>query len=35
MPDDTEATAIRTRLKAIIKEVEDAEAQDPAACRRV
>jgi hypothetical protein len=27
MPDDTEAAALRARLEAIVKEVEDAEAQ--------
>jgi hypothetical protein len=35
MPDDTNATALRAWLKAIIKEVEDAEAQAAAARRRV
>jgi hypothetical protein len=35
MPDDTEATTLRARLKAIVKEVEDAEAQAAAARRRV
>jgi uncharacterized protein involved in exopolysaccharide biosynthesis len=30
MPDDTEAAALRARLKAIVKEPEDAETQ--AAC---
>jgi hypothetical protein len=34
MPDDTEAAALRARLEAIIKEVEDAEAQAAAARRR-
>jgi hypothetical protein len=35
MSDDTEAAALCARLKAIIKEVEDAEAQAAAARRRV
>jgi hypothetical protein len=35
MPDDTEATALRARLNAIIKEAEDAEAQATAARHRV
>jgi hypothetical protein len=35
MPDDTEATALRARLKAIVKEAEDVEAQAAAAHRRV
>jgi hypothetical protein len=35
MPDDTEATALRARLEAIIKEAEDAKAQAAAARRRV
>jgi hypothetical protein len=33
--DDTEVVALRARLEAIVKEVEDAEAQATAACRRV
>jgi hypothetical protein len=35
MPDDTEATALRARLEAIVKEAEDVEAQAAAAHRRV
>jgi hypothetical protein len=35
MPDDTEATAIRARLEAIVKEAKDAEAQAAAARHRV
>jgi hypothetical protein len=35
MPDDTEATALRARLNAIVKEAEDAEAQATAARHRV
>jgi hypothetical protein len=35
MPDDTEAAALRARLEAIIKEVEDVEAQAAAARRRI
>jgi hypothetical protein len=35
MPDDTEAAALRARLEAIVKKVEDAEAQAAAARRRV
>jgi hypothetical protein len=35
MPDDTEAAALRARLEAIIKEVEDAEAQAAAARRLI
>jgi hypothetical protein len=35
MPDNTEAAALRARLKAIIKNAEDAEAQAAAARRRV
>jgi hypothetical protein len=35
MPDDTEAAALRARLKAILKEAEDTEAQTAAARRRV
>jgi hypothetical protein len=35
MPNDTEAAALRARLEAIIKEVEDAKAQATAACHRV
>jgi hypothetical protein len=35
MPDDIEATALRARLEAIVKETEDAEAQAAAARRRV
>jgi hypothetical protein len=35
MPDDTEATAIRARLEAIVKEAKDAEAQTAAARHRV
>jgi hypothetical protein len=35
MLNDTEAAALRARLKAIIKEAEDAEAQAAAACHRV
>jgi hypothetical protein len=35
MPDDTEAAALRARLKTIIKEAEDAEAQAIATRRRV
>jgi hypothetical protein len=35
MPDDTEAAALRARLKAIIKEAEDVDAQAAAARRRV
>jgi hypothetical protein len=35
MSDDTEAAALRARLEAIVKEVEDAEAQAAAARRRV
>jgi hypothetical protein len=35
MPDDTEAAALRARLKAIVKETEDVEAQATAASRRV
>jgi hypothetical protein len=35
MPDDTETAALCARLKTIIKEAEDAEAQAAAACRRV
>jgi hypothetical protein len=34
MPDDTEATALRARLEAIVKEAENAEAQAAAARRR-
>jgi hypothetical protein len=35
MPDDTEAAVLRARLEAIIKKVEDAEAQAAAARQRV
>jgi hypothetical protein len=35
MSDDTEIAALRARLEAIVKEVEDAEAQAAAAHRRV
>jgi predicted GTPase len=35
MPDDTEVAALRARLEAIIKEVEDVEAQAAAARRRI
>jgi hypothetical protein len=35
MPDDTEAAALCTRLEAIIKEAEDAEARAAAARHRV
>jgi hypothetical protein len=35
MPDDTEVVALCARLEAIIKEVEDVEAQAAAARRRV
>jgi hypothetical protein len=35
MSDDTKAAALRARLEAIIKEAEDAEALDAAACRLV
>jgi hypothetical protein len=35
MPDDTEAAVLRARLEAIIKEVEDVEAQAATAHRRV
>jgi hypothetical protein len=35
MPDDTEAAALRARLKAIVKEAEDAKAQATATCCRV
>jgi hypothetical protein len=35
MSDDIEAAALRARLEAIVKEVEDAEAQAAAARRRV
>jgi hypothetical protein len=35
MPDDTEAAALRARLKAIVKEAEEAKAQDTVACHRV
>jgi sRNA-binding protein len=35
MSDNTEAAALRARLEAIVKEVEDAEAQAAAARRRV
>jgi hypothetical protein len=35
MPDDTNAAALRARLKAIIKEAKDAKAQAAAARRRV
>jgi hypothetical protein len=35
MPDDTEVAALRARLEAIIKEVDDVEAQAAAARRRV
>jgi hypothetical protein len=35
MPDDTEAIALHARLEAIVKEVEDAEAQVAAACHRI
>jgi hypothetical protein len=35
VPDDTEVAALRARLEAIIKEVEDAEAQAAAARHRV
>jgi hypothetical protein len=35
MPDDIEAAALRARLKAIVKEAKDAEAQAVAARRRV
>jgi hypothetical protein len=35
MPDDTEAAALRARLKTIIKEAEDAEAQAAAAYCRI
>jgi hypothetical protein len=35
MSDDTEATALRAQLEAIVKEAEDAEAQAAAARRRV
>jgi hypothetical protein len=35
MPDNAEAVALRTRLEAIIKEVEDAEAQAAAARHRI
>jgi hypothetical protein len=35
MPDDTEAGALRVRLKTIIKEVEDVETQAAAARRCV
>jgi hypothetical protein len=35
MPNDTEATTLRARLEAIIKKVEDAEAQAAATCRHV
>jgi hypothetical protein len=33
MSDDTEAATLRAQLEAIIKEAEDAEAQDATACR--
>jgi hypothetical protein len=35
MPDDIEAAALCARLKAIVEEAEDAEAQAAAARRRV
>jgi hypothetical protein len=35
MPDDTEVAALHARLEAIIKEVEDAEAQAAAARRHI
>jgi hypothetical protein len=35
MPDDTEATALRARLNAIVKQAEDTEAQATAARHRV
>jgi hypothetical protein len=35
IPDDTEAAALHARLKAIIKEAKDVEAQTAAAHRRV
>jgi hypothetical protein len=35
MPDDIEVATLRARLKAIIKEVEDSEAQAAVARRRV
>jgi hypothetical protein len=35
MPDDIEAAALRARLKAIVKQAEDAEAQAAAGRRRV
>jgi hypothetical protein len=35
MPDDTEIAALRARLEAIVKEVEDVEAQAAAAHRHV
>jgi hypothetical protein len=35
MPDDTDAVALHARLEAIVKEVEDAEAQAAAARHRI
>jgi hypothetical protein len=35
MPDDTEAAALHARLEAIVRKVEDIEAQVAAARRRV
>jgi hypothetical protein len=35
IPDNTEAAVLRTRLEAIVKKAEDAEAQATVACRRV